>query len=226
MVLPCSGLDVFVWQNDRFGSIPDRRPCIRNRGLECFGVSAAVRGDRTVSYQSFSNNRMGSVRGVLQGLKSIVNEKFGDGIMSAIDFYLTVDKVGVPEYIWSRTADFDWIVVAAHSTKRVHLPRDTLLFRCIPSRNDTKRSWSPSSTATTVIPTIVFHHKTRLSPMLAVMFAAGKDQGPTGRGSGGDHLQREVLTLHRADTRGSRLRATQGVSGGAAAGVCGREANL
>lgn len=28
-----------------------------------------------------------------QGLKSIVNEKFGDGIMSAIDFYLTVDKV-------------------------------------------------------------------------------------------------------------------------------------
>lgn len=28
-----------------------------------------------------------------EGLKSIVNEKFGDGIMSAIDFYLTVDKV-------------------------------------------------------------------------------------------------------------------------------------
>eukprot|EP00904_Undaria_pinnatifida_P008165 jgi/Undpi1/4479/HiC_scaffold_17.g07833.m1 len=28
-----------------------------------------------------------------EGLKSIVNEKFGDGIMSAIDFYLTVDKI-------------------------------------------------------------------------------------------------------------------------------------
>lgn len=28
-----------------------------------------------------------------QGLKMIINEKFGDGIMSAIDFYLTVDKV-------------------------------------------------------------------------------------------------------------------------------------
>lgn len=29
----------------------------------------------------------------MQGLKSVVNEKFGDGIMSAIDFYVTVDKV-------------------------------------------------------------------------------------------------------------------------------------
>jgi len=27
------------------------------------------------------------------GIKSIVNEKFGDGIMSAIDIYMTVDKV-------------------------------------------------------------------------------------------------------------------------------------
>lgn len=28
-----------------------------------------------------------------EGLKSVVNEKFGDGIMSAIDFYVTVDKI-------------------------------------------------------------------------------------------------------------------------------------
>eukprot|EP00903_Cladosiphon_okamuranus_P016232 g14975.t1 len=28
-----------------------------------------------------------------EGLKSIVNEKFGDGIKSAIDFYFTVDKI-------------------------------------------------------------------------------------------------------------------------------------
>lgn len=28
-----------------------------------------------------------------EGLKMVVNEKFGDGIMSAIDFYVKVDKV-------------------------------------------------------------------------------------------------------------------------------------
>ena len=27
------------------------------------------------------------------GIKSIINEKFGDGIMSAIDLYVTVDSV-------------------------------------------------------------------------------------------------------------------------------------
>ena len=30
---------------------------------------------------------------MLQGLKSIINEKFGDGIMSAIDVFVTVEKV-------------------------------------------------------------------------------------------------------------------------------------
>jgi cyanate lyase len=28
-----------------------------------------------------------------QGIKGIINEKFGDGIMSAIDVYVAVDKV-------------------------------------------------------------------------------------------------------------------------------------
>ena len=28
-----------------------------------------------------------------EGIKAIMNEKFGDGIMSAIDFRLTIDKV-------------------------------------------------------------------------------------------------------------------------------------
>lgn len=63
----------------------------------------------------------------VQGLKNIINEKFGDGIMSAIDFYVTVDKVGSLSYIeetpsTARTGDVAccWLVIVAVVRNRMH----------------------------------------------------------------------------------------------------------
>ena len=40
-----------------------------------------------------------------QGIVALVQEKFGDGIMSAINFYITVDKLIGSEGEWQQLAE-------------------------------------------------------------------------------------------------------------------------
>lgn len=76
-----------------------------------------------------------------QGLKSIVNEKFGDGIMSAIDFYLTVDKVSARnvETIYEYHGEF----------LKVQLPREA-------NTQTSRAAGSPPSKRVTEVLTRVF----------------------------------------------------------------------